>query len=387
MLPSWYSLPYQPLSGIFFKEQAQAIAKLGHRVGTLYAETVSIKFFFKHKFKYGAFASVEKGVVESVALLPHPPRMERLASWMKIQTGILLFKRYVSEYGTPDIVHVQSFEAGMLAIKIKEGYGVPFVVTEHSSKFARKLLTDRLLTIARQVFDASSDNLAVSRSLGDVLQTMTGKRFYIVPNMVDTDFFIPRKQKVKRSEYQFISIGSLDSNKNHAVLLDAFAAVFRGNKSVRLVMVGSGPEHNALEKKIRELQLEEQARLYGQASRDEVRDLLNASDCYVHSSRYETFGVALIEAMSCGLPIVSTRCGGPESIVANDNLGLLTEMDVKAFSRAMADAAKTDYDKTYIRAYAVEHFSVSAVSKTLTARYEKVLKENRSGIKGCENEA
>lgn len=158
------------------------------------------------------------------------------------------------------------------------------------------------------------------------------------------------------------------------MLIDAFARSFKGHENFSLLIAGSGPEYTALKNQISSLGVEEQVTLYGEATRLEVNNLLQASDCYVHPSRYETFGVALIEAMSCGLPIVSTKCGGPESIIVNSKLGILTPIDTDEMADAMLQVIRAHYDRDYIRQYAVDHFSNEAIVQKLEECYTSIIK-------------
>jgi glycosyltransferase involved in cell wall biosynthesis len=99
---------------------------------------------------------------------------------------------------------------------------------------------------------------------------------------------------------------------------------------------------------------------------------LQHSDAFVLSSNYETFGVVLVEAMSCGLPVVSTKCGGPESIIVNENLGLLVEPTAKALAEGMQKMVQTHYDNTVIRNFAIENFSEKVISEKLIDIYKKI---------------
>ena len=111
------------------------------------------------------------------------------------------------------------------------------------------------------------------------------------------------------------------------MLIRAFSKAFKDQPKVNLTIVGDGPEYNNLNNLIKTLKMEKQISLYGSANREEVKMLLQKSDAFVFSSQYETFGVVLIEAMACGLPVVATKCGGPESIIDSDKVGLLSEIN------------------------------------------------------------
>jgi len=150
-----------------------------------------------------------------------------------------------------------------------------------------------------------------------------------------------------------------------------------GNKNVSLLILGGGPEYGSLKKEIEKLNMKKQIALYGFARREDVLRELQNSNAFVLSSKYETFGVVLIEAMSCGLPIISTKCGGPESIITDESIGLLVESDnIQELSTAMLKVYNGKYDRKYIRDYSIESFSEDAIVYELNKVYEKILYEN-----------
>jgi len=159
------------------------------------------------------------------------------------------------------------------------------------------------------------------------------------------------------------------------MLIKAFYKAFSKNPHITLTIVGSGAEYNNLSKLISDLKIENQIFLYGRASRNEVLNLLKHSDAFVLSSIYETFGVVLIEAIACGLPVLSTKSGGPESIIKSDRYGILCEINEKEFTQQLVNLYENrfKFNKDEIRNYAVEHFSENAVCSKLTKIYERVI--------------
>ena len=91
------------------------------------------------------------------------------------------------------------------------------------------------------------------------------------------------------------------------------------------------------------------------------------------SSHYETFGIVLIEAMSCGVPVVSTQCGGSESIIRDDQLGELCEIDQEALARGLRNSYEKLYDSRYIRRFVIKEFSADKISLELVNHYKEIL--------------
>jgi glycosyltransferase involved in cell wall biosynthesis len=144
---------------------------------------------------------------------------------------------------------------------------------------------------------------------------------FILNNVIDYNFEIKSEIKKEDNLFEFIHIGSLDSNKNQALLLDAFSK-FNFKNNLRLTMVGNGPNFELLLKHATSLGLNSKVRFIKQLERDAVKDILLKSNCIVLCSKIETFGVVLIEAAACGCVLLSTDSGGPLDII-NEHNGLI----------------------------------------------------------------
>jgi glycosyltransferase involved in cell wall biosynthesis len=378
IIPSWYPNSYDKLNGIFFKEQAEALAKREHKIGVIALSQVTVHNIKKEgKFTFSNRDFIENNVTTYLKEYPILPRLHRtlnICQSIKKFHFKKLFKKYIEKEGLPDIVHLHSFSHGDLAMWIKEIYNVPFIVTEHTSAFSRNLLSPKEIIFAKKVFQSSSKNLAVSKQFASLLRNITECTFEYLPNIVNTGFFDCNKKQNSNS-FQFINIANLLPNKNHKGLIKAFKQSFGEQKNINLLIVGDGSEYSNLQKLIIEQNLSDQVSLFGLARRKEVKDLLQQSDAFVLSSIYETFGVVIIEAMACGLPVVATRCGGPESIVANDKIGFLSEIDESNLSEKMSQLydKKDKFDSDYIRQYVQDNFSEDAVCLKLEDVFNKAL--------------
>ncbi len=376
VLPSWYPNKNNLLSGIFFKEQAEALAKQHINVGCIAINESSPRHILsKKEFTFDYYDENINGVNTIGILYPIANRLKKLRAIVRKKVFSILFKKYIKKYGKPDLVHLHSFLYGDLAIWVKEKYKIDYVVTEHSSGFGRDLYNEKELAFAKKVFKNSKSNICVSNELKKLLEKKFYLKFKYIPNSIDTEYFLPKStQKIK---FDFINIAFLNKNKNQHMLIEAFTKVFYDKKDIRLTIVGSGLEYNNLNSLIEKLNMQQQIKLYGVADRKEILGLLQNSDVFVLSSQYETFGVVIIEAMSCGLPVVTTKCGGSESIVVNNKLGELVDINMNDLSLGMLKVYNKKYDSKYIRDYVIDNFSADEVSSRLMQVYRRCLGDIR----------
>jgi glycosyltransferase involved in cell wall biosynthesis len=133
-----------------------------------------------------------------------------------------------------------------------------------------------------------------------------------------------------------IAVGSLTWQKDHAALLEAFAAVARARPRVFLWLVGDGPRRAALDRQRAALGLADRVRFLG--LRADVPDLLAAADVFAMSSVREGLPVSLLEAMRAGCPSVATAIGGcPELIVDGETGRIVAPLDSVALAAAITE--------------------------------------------------
>ncbi|MDA0685144.1 MAG: glycosyltransferase [Bacteroidetes bacterium] len=160
---------------------------------------------------------------------------------------------------------------------------------------------------------------------------------------------------------RILAVGRLKAQKDFATLLRAFAAL-PAVLNAKLVILGEGPQRSLLESLIREFSLEHKVQLRGFVV--DPYPWYRSADLFVLSSKWEGFGNVLVEALECGLPIVSTDCpSGPSEILENGRYGTLVPVgNPHAITAAMVNAvtATQDRDRLMERAKA---FSVRAISE------------------------
>jgi glycosyltransferase involved in cell wall biosynthesis len=158
----------------------------------------------------------------------------------------------------------------------------------------------------------------------------------VIPNVVTVP---PRRADsdsgVTRARRRVITVANLRPEKSHETLLDAAARLVPGFPDLEILVVGDGPRRAELERRVREQALSHTVRFLGH--REDVADLLAASDAFVLPSISEAFPNSAIEAMAAGLPVVASATGGLLDLIEHGRTGLLFEPgDADALADALA---------------------------------------------------
>ncbi len=165
---------------------------------------------------------------------------------------------------------------------------------------------------------------------GIVLQTAQAKAYFpkriqkksiILPNSLNPKFLKTRYEGIRKKE--IVAVGRLDDNKNHAMLIRAFAGLTNEFPEYTVTVYGEGEVRGKLEKLIKELKLENKVFLPGRT--DAIEDKIYESSLFVMTSDAEGMPNAMLEAMSLGLPVISTDCpcGGPAEMIRHGENGYL----------------------------------------------------------------
>ena len=372
------------MSGVFFFEQARALSRHGHKVGLIYSENVPATSMFRPSsffelFKLRCFSDDGINTLRMKICSPNLDTM-RFQFWK--QSIQILFREYTARYGKPDIVHAQSvLWAGVAAQSIRHATGIPYAVTEHGSFIALDTIKPWKREMASRAFRDANMVCAVSTDLAGQLERRYGlRKVAVVANAVDTTFFrLPPKPR-RTKPFRFLSIARCVPIKNLTLLIEGFAMAFKGNNTVVLELCGDGEEKNALRRLARTTGIDRQVVFRGHLSRDEVRDTMWRANAYVVTSRYETFSIVLIEALATGLPVISTRCGGPADIVTQDVVGELTAVNAPGeLSLAMTRIFETETRHTTTknallrRKHIVDNFSETAFCDKITRCYKRTI--------------
>ncbi|MDN5086610.1 glycosyltransferase [Aliarcobacter butzleri] len=370
----------QPLGGIFQYHQAKALNNAGHQIGVLSVGYITPRYLVS-KYIYKKEEKKENINIKreyKQLYFPHRYMLFKILKNNYIKMADKLYKEYIKEFGIPDIIHAHNFlYAGIIAKFIKDEYGVNYIVTEHSSSFVRNKLSSGKIKSIENVAKNALKVTAVSSSFNNILKEYTKTNIDLLPNIVD-DFFFQKKFQNKISKnFIFLHIASLDKNKNQELLIKSFEKIAKLNHNVYLNIAGSGYMKKYLESLVKKLDIQKQVNFLGRISQEKVRDEMMKSNCFVLSSNFETFGVVLIEALACGLPLIATECGGPKDIVNKQNGILIKTNNQLELKKAMLYMYENSYkyDREKLRNGAKEKFGEKTFIENVI-KYYKVRIDN-----------
>ncbi len=355
-----------PLNGIFEWDQAKALVAAGVTIDYLAVDLRS----FRRLRPWGIRHGEKDGVRWHSISIP----VGAIPLWGLCKIGAMALRKLYRETfekadREPDIVHAHFTELGYMAAELAEKEKFPLVITEHSSLMISPIIPDTLKQIATKSYQSAACVIAVSSSLKKSIYQHTGVNAEVIPNIVAEVF---RYGKREHAGMKFVSVATLIYEKRIDILLRAFGLLSVVCQDAMLAIVGDGEMRKSLTTLAEELHISNKVRFYGVLPRQDINVLYKTCDCFVLPSAFETFGVAYIEAMAAGLPVIATRCGGPEDFVTEEN-GILVDIDdVEGLKNAMLNMylSRKQYDGSVIAANTAARFSASAVAKRILNIYK-----------------
>ena len=252
---------------------------------------------------------------------------------------------------------------------------------------AKVVRTRHLLTPNKKPtsYNFSDKVVCVSKEVENYLKKLGVKREKLttIHTGVDTEKFKPNDKKKLRKEYGIsddtIVIGIvavLRNAKRHIDLIEAFSSLEDIKKDIRLVIVGEGPQEKNIKKFIKEKFLEDKVIMTGH--REDIDEILSDFDIFCLPSNMEALGTSILEASSCGVPVVASRVGGIKECVKEEENGLLFEpMNVKELrerlKKLITDENLRSFYKKNARIFIEKNFSTERMVKLTQNLYKEII--------------
>jgi glycosyltransferase involved in cell wall biosynthesis len=362
-------------ANIFIKTQAIALKNAGIDIAILIVDIRSIRRFRR----FGFYKEPETEIPTWRISFPWGAFFQKAGQKLAGFLGSRAFKKLLPEFGRPDILHAHFGEVGVIAAKIKKSFDIPLVITEHGSIMLPGNSSDeRKKIVLNEAYKKCDALIVVGTTLANNIKALGFKNITVIPNIVPSFFFNKLLRKNNSSKKQFISIGNLLPSKRFDMTIAAFARLTKTVDDISLVIVGTGPEYKNLQKMVADNKIEDKVSFYGFVPNIKLPEIYGESLCFVLPAEYETFGVVYAEALACGIPVIATKCGGPEDIVNSQNGLLITVNDEDALLEALLFMYNnaTKYDSDFMTQDIYNRFGEESVIKRILGVYSGVLKNN-----------
>jgi glycosyltransferase involved in cell wall biosynthesis len=202
------------------------------------------------------------------------------------------------------------------------------------------------------------------------------EQFDVIMNGIDVESFSQGDGDGVRKAFpqfrRFIgSVGRLSREKGHDILLDAFAEVAKEDREVGLFLIGSGSEEDALRDQANRLEISDRVLFTGNLP--DVRAHLHAIDLFLLPSRYESQGLAAMEAMSASVPVIASRVGGVPGIIEDGVTGKLFEPgNEKELAQSISNLLRDDSERDRLARNSVLHAQKSFSIDRMVLEYEQL---------------
>ncbi len=364
-------------SGVVATELGKALARRGHQI-----------HFISYQMPFRLSAVTDDIYFHEVGLSTYPifqshPYSLALCSKMVD----------VARYEALDILHVHyaipHATSAILARAILRGQGmeVPVVTTLHGTDITIVGQDPSFAPVVTYSINASDGVTAVSKALRQETYEAFAVEgdIAVIPNFINierfsrqahTDF---RERLCPQGEKILVHVSNFRAVKNTPHVVQVFFNLRRRGLPVKLVLVGDGPDRAATEHLARELGVHQYVRFLGK--QDPISAILATSDVFIMPSGFESFGLAALEAMACGVPVVCSDIGGLPELVGGSGGGFLCPLgDIDAFTDCAARLVEDDVLRETMsraaRAHAVRHFDET----TIVPLYENFYRAVRARV-------
>lgn len=360
-------------SGVMATELGLGLAEKGHEVHFItYQEPARLNVFSPNIYYHEVS-------VPQYPLFEYPPYETALASTL---VNVVKHKKLDILHVHYAIPHASSAYLAQQMLKA-ENIHIPFITTLHGTDITLVGKDSSYRSVVTFSINQSNAITAVSENLK--LETYkffdVHKEIEVIHNFVDLQRFKKndlndfKKQIAPKGEKIITHVSNFRPVKRIQDVVHAFAKIQK-KIPAKLLMVGDGPDRQLAEELCRELGTCKHTRFLGK--QEKMEDIFNISDLFILPSTYESFGLAALEAMACGVPVISTNSGGLPEINIDGKTGFLTEIaDVEKMSEKSIYILENPEILEKFKNNAMEHakkFSLKDILPKYESLYLNVIK-------------
>jgi N-acetyl-alpha-D-glucosaminyl L-malate synthase BshA len=367
-------------SGVVATELGKLLAERGHQVHFI-THGVPFRLGKYHKNIY--YHEVE---VNDHYVFKYPPFNLALASKLAQVAKLQQLDVLHVHYAFPHAV------SAYLAKQIVGGNRLKVVTTLHGTDITVLGQDPTLIDIIRFAINESDMVTAVSQSLiDDTRKTLQISRpIELAYNFVDERIYFPRESSSLRAEFAgphekiLMHISNFRPVKRVSDVVDLFMLV-RQQMAAKLIFVGEGPELPKIMARVRDSGLADSVQFLGK--QDEVAEVISIADLLLLPSEKESFGLAALEAMACGVPVLASNTGGIPELIEHGVSGFIAPVgEISTMARhaiaLLSDETKLSEMRRCAVARARQCFSADAIVERYESLYEQVLQPSDTEREG-----
>jgi glycosyltransferase involved in cell wall biosynthesis len=392
IIPSWYPTTDNHLVGSFFKEQAELVQN-EYDIKVLFGvkSEIGYKRFYYQQFLKTVGIKERPSEVRAKIITPPEavsfPFLSVLEFNEKRNFNLLLnayrkaFKQLISTGWKPDVIHAQStVYGGIIACYLGRENEIKTVITEHQLF----LLNNYSKFLQRKIFDALEGvNKVATVSYHQkrcILMHSINCDPIVVGNYIDENLFA-LEERMPETPFKILAVTYPSFIKDNDTFFKAIALmVNKGHTDIQVTVIGNNSFFDLTKANVDSfLSLAEKYRIVEYCNfipyveRKDLPVQYYNHNVFVSTSIAETFGVAICEAMSTGMPVISTSSGGVDDTITDDS-GIKVEIrDAEAIAEALISikCGVTKFDPTLVRKTIVEKFGSIAFKKKLRMLYQE----------------
>ncbi len=291
---------------------------------------------------------------------------------------VSILKKIIQNF-KPDILHAHYATSYGLVGALSDFH--PFVISSWGTdvmKFPNKNFVAKF--ILKYNFKKADLLCATSHTIKDYIHRVVNFPVSVIPFGIDTEVFKPKQVNslFKPTDFILGSIKPVEKLYNIDVLIKAFALLLSKHSNLKLLIIGEGTALKELKELGKSLGVYQNIVFTGRIPHSEISNYYNMLDVLVNISEYESFGVSVVEAMACGIPVVVTNVGGLKEVVKDDSIGLKVNVadvnaTVAAIEQLLNDKELYNQISVNARKHVVENYNWDENLKQMIAEYSKLL--------------
>ena len=378
-LVSWYPNRLDKFDGDFIQRHAKAVA-LFCNVHVVYVKKDDSLTAGKTDAQSQVSGNLTEQIIYYNSLKTGIKLLDRFLSHRKYnQCYRKAIEAYISENGKPGLVHVHvAMKAGLAALWVKRKWKIPFIITEHWTGYHKQAMlsvynySPVFKRMNKRILKEAALFLPVSKNLGEtVKKNFVNIPYQVVPNVVNTELFYFKG--TNSAKFRFIHVSYMNYQKNPEGIFKACSLLQQAGYDFEVLMLGNKDERLMLLAK--EYKLPDGILFFeAEVPYFEVAVQMQNSSALLLFSRFENLPCVILEALCCGLPVISSRVGGISEIIDETNGILVESEDTEQLTHAMRQLIDNyqKYDRPAIATKVTATYNFKKVGRQFVEIYDKL---------------